>query len=60
MAGQREWAALWVPLMETIGIVLVVIAVLAYCGYIVAHGLRCKSDTASTTPRTSASVKPAS
>ncbi len=40
LASQREWAALYTPLVETIGIVAVVVAGLVYCGFVVVYGLR--------------------
>ena len=39
IASQREWAELYKPLLETIGVAAVVLAVLAYCGFLV-HTLR--------------------
>ena len=40
IASTREWAAFYTPLVETIGIVAVVIAVLIYAGFIVAYSFR--------------------
>ena len=35
IASQREWAEFYKPLLETAGIVVVIIATLAYCGFLV-------------------------
>jgi len=40
IASRREWAEFLTPLLETVGIVAVVIAVLVYCGSILANGFR--------------------
>ncbi len=34
-AGWRQWAEFWKPIAEVVGVVAVVIAVLAYCGFLV-------------------------
>jgi hypothetical protein len=39
LAGQREWAVFYTPLLETIGVVAVVVAILLYCSFVV-YGLR--------------------
>ncbi len=40
LASQREWAAFYTPLLETIGVVAVVVAGLMYCSFVVVYGLR--------------------
>ena len=35
IASQREWAEFYKPLLETAGVVAVIVAVLAYCGFLV-------------------------
>ena len=40
LASQREWAALYTPLVETAGVVAVVVAVLVYCSFVLVYGLR--------------------
>ena len=40
LAGQREWAAFYTPLLETIGVVAVVVAILVYCSFVLVYGLR--------------------
>lgn len=44
LASQREWAAFYTPLLETIGVVAVVVAVLGYCSFVVVYGLRRGGD----------------
>ena len=39
IASQREWAGFYKPLLETAGVVAVIVVVLAYCGFLV-HTLR--------------------
>jgi hypothetical protein len=40
LASQREWAAFYTPLLETIGVVAVVVAGFVYCSFVVVYGLR--------------------
>lgn len=40
IASQREWAAFYTPLLETIGVVAVVVAILVYCSFVLVYGLR--------------------
>ncbi len=40
LASRREWAAFYTPLLETIGVVAVVVVVLLYCSFVVVYGLR--------------------
>ena len=35
IASQREWAEFYKPLLETAGVVAVIVAVLTYCGFLV-------------------------
>ncbi len=39
IAGWRQWAIFFTPLLESLGVVAVVVAVLSYCGFLV-HTLR--------------------
>ena len=45
LASQREWAAFYTPLLETIGVVAVVVAGLVYCSFVIVYGLRCSEDS---------------
>ncbi len=44
LASQREWAAFYTPLLETGGVVAVVVAGLVYCSFVVVYGLRRGGD----------------
>ncbi len=44
LASQREWAAFYTPLLETVGVVAVVVVVLLYCSFVVVYSLRRGGD----------------